>query len=59
MKTWLKYDKVQVNGHLELSGCITTLTVRNFCAAMGTFIDQDGEWSSCIYFSIVPAIFIS
>ena len=32
--------------HPELSGCITTLTVRNmeianFCAAMDTLIDQD------------------
>ena len=32
----------------ELSGCITTLTVRNtevanFCAAMDTLIDQDGS----------------
>ena len=41
--------------HPELSGCITTLTVRNmevanFCAAMNTLIDQDGrdgeeEWN--------------
>ena len=34
--------------HPELSGCITTRTVRNtlevanFCAAMGTLIDQHG-----------------
>ena len=27
--------------HPELSGCITTLTVANFCAAMDTLIDQD------------------
>ena len=28
--------------HPELSGCITTLSVRNtFCAAMDTLIDQD------------------
>ena len=31
--------------HPELSGCITTLTVRNtnFCAAMDALIDQDGH----------------
>ena len=36
--------------HPELSGCITTLTVRNtevanFCAAMDTLIDQDDSLS--------------
>ena len=40
---YLDYVSVQI----ELSGCVTTLTVRNtevanFCAAMDTLIDEDG-----------------
>ena len=38
---WTIY--VHLHQHPWLSGCITTLTVRNanFCAAMDTLIDQD------------------
>ena len=36
-------DHKDLYAHPELSGCITTLTVRNanFCAAMDTLIGQD------------------
>ena len=40
-------QRLYVYDHPELSGCITTLLVRNevanFCAAMDTLIDQDGR----------------
>ena len=40
-----------VTWHPELSGCITTLTVANFCAAMDTLIDQNGYLVDSSFFA--------
>ena len=33
----------QRTAHPKLSGCITTLTIANFCAAVDTLLDQDAH----------------